>query len=378
LFPEVIDASQIIPKPSADIFLPIAIEGAAETLGTAVVGVVYQITREDQSVAAFGAPSPLHKLVKCVLDRGAGPVLAVCSAKGDAVVPTLAQRQAAWEKLESDEYTRIRLTDSVAQADHAALAVSCKNADLIYNKQFCIVGMPAGTAKSALIAAATSIATDTTGAKRAVLVAPSVYDETGTIQSGSFAAACVAAEISKNPDPANDLDLWPLQRVTAIEKGSDGLPIFRRKVTAGVATNEFEELLQGGVSPLQGARGIAQGVQTTHLRTVFTGDTTFDNLATRIIIDQVFLDVKQYIYDGGFFREPNTALTRGRIQSGVEAILRERNAWVAPITQPDGTPGYNVTVSSSADQRQVIVSYEGVVVRGINTVRVSAQLYIPV
>lgn len=377
MYPEVIDASQIIPKPSADIFLPIAIEGQADTLGTSVVGVVYSITREDQSVAAFGAASTLHRLVKAVLDRGAGPVIAVASVKGETA-PTLAQRQAAWEKLESDESIRIRLTDSVVQADHAALAVSCKNADLIYNKQFCVVGMAAGTAKSALIAAAASIGADPAAAKRAVLVAPAVYDESGAIRDGSFTAAVLAAEISKNPDPANDLDLWPLQRVTAIEKGSDGMAVFRRKVTAGVATNEFEELLQGGVSPLQSARGVAQGVQTTHLRTVFIADTTFDNLATRIIIDQVFLDVKEYIYSGGFFREPNTQITRGRIASGVESVLIERSAWVAPITQPDGTAGYNVTVSSSADQRQVIVSYEGVVVRGINTVRVSAQLFIPV
>jgi hypothetical protein len=377
LYPEVIDASQIIPKPSADIFLPIAIEGLADTAGSATAGVVYQITREDQSVAAFGAQSTLHRLVKAVLDRGAGPVIAIASAKGETP-PTLANRQTAWEKLESDEYVRIRLTDSVAQADHAALAVSCKNADLVYNKQFCIVGMPTGTAKSALIAASDAIGADVAAAKRAVLVAPGLYDETGTLQSGSFAAAVLAAEISKNPDPANDLDLWPLQRVTAIEKAADGMPVFRRKVTAGVATNEFEELLQEGVSPLQPSRGIVQGVQTTHLRTVFKTDTTFDNLATRIIIDQVFLDVKEYIYSGGFFREPNTQLTRGRIQSGVEALLNERSAWVAPITQPDGTPGYNVTCSSSADQRQVIISYEGVVVRGINTVRVSAQLFIPI
>jgi hypothetical protein len=377
LYPEVIDASQIIPKPSANIFLPIAIEGLADEAGTAVVGVVYVIQREDSSATAFGAASTMHKLVKAVLDRGAGPVVAVASAKG-ATPPTLANRQAAWEKLESDETVRIRLTDSLVQSDHAALGVSCKNADLIYNKQFCIVGMAPGTAKSAYIAAADSIAADAAGSKRCVLVAPALYDENGAIQSGTFTAAVVAAELAKNPDPANDLDLWPLQRVTSIERGSDGLPVFRRKVSAGVATNEFEELLQGGVSPLSPARGIVQGVQTTHLRMVFKADTSFDNLATRIIIDQVFLDVKEYIYAGGFFREPNTALTRGRIASGVEAILNERSAWVAPVTQPDGTQGYNVTVTSSADQRQVIVAYEGVVVRGINTVRVSAQLYIPI
>jgi hypothetical protein len=48
------------------------------------------------------------------------------------------------------------------------------------------------------------------------------------------------------------------------------------------------------------------------------------------------------------------------------------------VLQPDGSQGYNVSVTSSADNRQVIVGYEGVVVRGINTVKVAANLSIPV
>jgi hypothetical protein len=318
----------------------------------------------------------LTLLVKAVLDRGAGPVVASASKK--TTTPTLAERQAVWEKMESDEMIRIRLTDSVVQADHAALAVSCKNANLLYNKQFAITGAPTGTAKAAYITWATAIAADSEGAKRASLVAPGVYDEAGTLRAGSFAAAVVASELAKNNNPANDLDLWPLILLSAIEKGADGLPVFRRKVVTGVAVNDFEDLLQGGVSPLMVASAATGGVQTTHLRTVFTTDGTFDSLMTRIIIDQLFLLVKNYILEGAFLRAGNTQQTRDRIRSGVDALLNEHTSWLNKVPQPDGTDGYNVAVTSSPDQRQLTISYQGEVVRGISTVQVAGNLTITV
>jgi hypothetical protein len=66
------------------------------------------------------------------------------------------------------------------------------------------------------------------------------------------------------------------------------------------------------------------------------------------------------------------------MKSGVEAVLNERANWIAPVTQPDGSQGYNVSVTPSSDMRQVTVGYEGVVVRGISTVKVAGHLSIPV
>lgn len=373
LFPEVIDASTLIPKVSASIYLPIGIEGQADTGGTATEAQPYTISRVDESATLFGPQSKLHAIVKAVLDRGAGPVVAIASKKTTA--PLLTDRQAAWAKLESSEFVRIRLTDSETQADLTALATSCKNASLIYNKQIAIVGLASATTKANLLTGADSLAADAVGAKRTVLVAPGVYDDTGTLKGGSFTAAAVAAEVAKNPDPANDLDLWPVLLLTGIEKSADGLPVFQRKVVTGAAVNDFEDLLQGGVSPLMTDR-LGSGVMTTHLRTVFHTDTTFDNLYTTIIIDQVFLDVKNYLLDGNFLRMPNNATTRARIASGVAAVLAERRNWIAPVTQPDGTQGYRVSVESSTDGRQITVGYEGVVQRGVNTIKVAPSLTI--
>jgi len=376
LDPRVIDASTLIPKATAGIYLPIGIEGQADTVGSANIATPYVINRIDEANTAFGPASTITAIITQVLNSGAGPVLAVCSAKG--ATPTLVQRQAAWAVFESDVNTRIRLTGSELQADLAALAVSCANANLLYNKQIAIVGMPSGTAKAALISAASSIASGgTDAASRTALVAPGVYDQFGTLRGGSYAAAVVAAEVAKNADPSNDLDLWTIPLYTAIEKDANGLDVFRRKVVSGSAVDDFEDLLQGGVSPLQPAV-VGGGIMTTHLRTTYITNTAWDNLYTRIIVDQLFVDVKTYIYNQNFLRAANTDGTRARIKSGVEATLNARSSWVQPVQQGDGTTGYNVSVTSSPDNRQVTVGYEGIVVRGINTVKVAANLTIPV
>jgi hypothetical protein len=374
LDPTVIDASTLTPRLTSAIYLPIGIEGQADSAGNGAVGTPYAISRIDEAVTRFGPNALLTTLISAILDRGAGPVVAVASAKG--TLPDITARGAAWEVLAADENVRLRLTDSTVQDDIAGLADSAVDANVIYNKQVAIVGMPSGTAKADLISAAGAVATGS--ASRCVLVGPGVYDANGNLQSGNFTAACVAAEIAKNADPSNDLDLWTIPLLTGIETDTSGRPIFMRRVVGGVAVDDFEDLLQGGVSPLQPSRTGAGGVQTTHLRTTATDDGTWDNLYTRIIVDQIFLDVKAYVLNNNYLRLGNTAATRLRIKSGVEALLAERAAWIEPIVQPDGTTGYGVSVTASADDRQVTIGYQGTVVRGISTVQVAANLTIPV
>lgn len=373
LNPNVIDASTLTPRQTSAIYLPIAIEGGAATGGTAVVGTPYVISRADQCTALFGAASKLTALITAMLNAGAGPIIAVASAV--STTPTLVQRQAAWANLESDPNIRIRLTDSELQADIVALADSAANANLIYYKQIALAGLPSGTGKAALISAAAAVASGSQS--RFILVAPGVYDANGVLQGGSYAAAIVAAEIAKNADPSNDLDLWQLPILTGIELDTNGLPVFRRRVVAGAAVDDFEDLLQAGVSPLRPSR-VPGGAMTTHLRTVYITNSQWDNLYTRIIVDQIFLDVKAYVLDGGFLRAGNTPQTQARIVSGVEALLQARQSWISPITQPDGSVGYGVSATPSPDNRQVTVGYQGTVVRGINTVQVAANLTIPV
>jgi hypothetical protein len=378
LFPEIVDASTLGQRLSSPIYLPIGIEGQADVSGDASIATVYQIARTDQAIQKFGpvASSRLTALIVALLARGAGPITVVASKKGSA--PVLTERQTAWALLESHPDVRIRLTDSITQADLVALATSLANANLINHKQIGFMGMASGTAKAALITAAGAITSaGKEGATRSVFVGPGVYDDVGVLQDGGYAAMCAAAEVSKNGDPSNDLDLFQLPLITAIEKDASALPIFRQKVVSGVAVNDYEDLLQGGVSPFMSSPA-GSGVAISHLRTAYTTDTTHDALMTRIIEDQIFIDVRNYIMTGGFLQQGNTDATRKRIQSGVEAVLHERISWLSPLTQPDGTQGYSVAVTPSTDQRQVTVSYQGQIVRGIQTVQINGNLTIAV
>jgi hypothetical protein len=376
LDPRVLDASTLQPKATAQIYLQPAVEGGMSTLGTGTILVPYTINRLDEAATNFGSDSSLYRIISALLNNGAGPVIAIASAK--ATAPTLVQRQAAWQSLESIEAIRIRLTDSETQADLAALAVSCANADLLFNKQIAFGGLSSGTSKALLISGAASIASGgAVPASRFCFVGPGVYDGTNVLRGGSYAAACVAAEVAKNADPGNDLDLWDIPSLLGIELDPTGLPIFRRKVQTGAAVDDYEDLLQAGVSPLQPSR-VAGGVSTTHLRTAFITNSSYDSLYTRIIVDQIFMDVKNYIYDNNFFRAGNTDATRASIKSGVASLLQGRASWISPVVQPDRSLGYNVTVVPSPDMRQITVGYEGIVVRGISTVKVAGQLSIPV
>lgn len=376
LYPDVIDAGTLQPKLTSNIYLPIAVEGQKDAGGTAVVATLYAINRIDESSTLFGPASSLHRIVKAVLDRGAGPVIAAASKS--ASTPLIAERQLVWQAMESDETIRLRLTDSEVQADIVALGVSAANADLLFNKQVALVGMPSATAKAALITAVDAVVTaGITAAKRTSLIGPGVYDDLGTLRGGSFAAATVAAQLAKNADPTNDLDLTNIPLLTAIEKDAAGLPVLRRKVVAGVAVNDFEDLLTGGVSPLGPARS-GTGVRVTHLRMAYKADGSFDSLQTRVVIDQLFLDVKNYILDSDYLTSVNSEGVRARIKSGVEAVLQERGEWIKPVEQADGSLGYNVSVVSSPDNRQVTIGYEGIVRRGISTVKVAPTMSIPV
>jgi hypothetical protein len=370
LYPDVVDASTLLAKPSSPIFLPIGVEGQMDNDGTGTVGNLYTVSTISEARTIFGIAAKLTKVIEVVINHGAFPVIAVASKKGS--VPLLAERQAEWDKLASDTRIRIRLTDSIVQADLVELADSCEEAELVQHKQVGFGGLAAATDKTAHIAAATAIASS-----RFVLVGPAVYDQDAVLRDGSYAAAVVASEVAKNADLANDLDLWDLPLLSGIEKAATGLPVFRYKVASGVAVNDFEELLVGGVSPLMPSRS-GVGAMTSHLRTTYTVNTAYDALNTRLIADQVFIDVKNYILDSGFLRRGNTEPVRNALRAAVEAMLFERNSWVATVTQTDGTQGYAVSVTPSADMRQVTVSYSGRIVRGIQTIQISGSLVIPV
>lgn len=373
LFPEVRDVGSITGIFSLSQFLLVGIEGQMDAVGNGVIGTPYTITEGSVADDLFGPVSSLSGLVKFMLDRGLESVVAVASASG--ATPLLTERQTAWATLEENEDVRVRLTDSVVQADLVALADSCEWAEGIQNKQFCVVGIATPTTEATLTTAAGAMAS-----KRGVLVGPGVLDEGGVLLSGVYSSAFVAGEVAKNPDIVDDLDTLPLIGTTGIEKAANGMPLFRVRAGAGTPVNDFNTLLAGGVSPLrQGRTGRAEIV---HLRTTYTTDDTFDALQTLLIKDQVFIDLRRALLNPAqgtnFLRRGNTPENRSLAAAIVNSELEARNTWVLPKELPDGTVGYGVTVTASPDKKRMIVSYQGEIVRGTQKIDIAGVLTIPV
>lgn len=367
-FPQVIDQSTLTGVFQTDTFLSVAVEGEMAADGDATIALPESIETAAEAATAFGAASSLTSIASFLLGRGFSRVKAVASATDAA--PTLVERQAAWEALEDDTTVRVRLTDSVTQADLAALADSCENAEAIQNKQFCCVALGTPSAKATLSAAAAAILS-----KRAVLFGPGVYDLDGNLLSGGVLAALCAGEIAKNPDITDSLNLYEIPATAGIEVDpATDLPIFRLRANAGAPIDDFQDLLDGGASPLKQAdSGTAQ---FTHIRTTWTTDDTFDALQTLLIKDEVFLGIKQELLDAKFLRKPNTADNRNFAAAIVDSWLKAHDTWVEQVVLPNGTTGYGVTTTPSVDGKSFTVNYFGQVVRGDNVIAINGTLTI--
>jgi phage tail sheath gpL-like len=367
-YPEIRDISTLTGVFNLDQYLVMGIEGQKDAAGSQTIAVPVFVTSGQQSDALFGPVSSLSGLVKFCLNQGMNGVWAVASASG--TLSTLVQRQAAWATLEDNPDVRIRLTDSVVQADLVALADSCEYAEAIQNKQFCFVGLATPTTLVNMTAAATAITS-----KRAVLVGPGYYDENGALQNGSRAAARVACEVARNPDITDDLDTLALAGTTGIEKDvTTQMPVFRLRANGGTPINDFQTLLSGGVSPLRAGR--AGQAEITHLRTTFTTDTTYDALMTLLIRDETFVGLRSMLEGEKFLRRGNTASNRALCGKLVETWLVAHNDWIEPRTQPNGVLGYGVTVTPSPDLRKMIVDYFGNIVRNNQVIELRGTLTI--
>lgn len=373
LFPEVRDTSTITGVFSQPTFMVIGIEGQKDVAGSAVIGTAYTISTPSDADTYFGPASKLSTLVKFVLGRGAEFVVAVASASGAA--PTLVERQAAWSVLEENPTVRIRLTDSTTQADLVALADSCEYAEGIQNKQWAAGGLALPSTAAALDAAASAISS-----KRFVLVGPGIYDPNGNLLDGSFAAAAWATERAKNLDLSDDMDLVDIPGMTGIEKDTNGLPLFRLHAGAGTPVNDFEDGLDAGWSPLMQSPG--GGAAMTHARTTYTVDSTFDSINTLLVKDQLFLDIRDIVLDQAVLRRPNIPFWQGLVASNVEDYLNGRSqgpdAWIAAKLLPDGTVGFGVNITESADKKNMTIHYQAEINRGTQKVDVNGVLTIAV
>ena len=363
----VTDESTLTGVFQSETYLPVGIEGEMAVDGDATYALPEQITSAADAATAFGTTSSLTSLVQLLLSRGYSKVTAVASEASH----DLAGREAAWEALEDDDTIRLRLTDSTVQADMAALADSCENAESIQNKQFCVLAMGTPSSKSTLSTIASAIAS-----KRAVLVGPGIYDLDANLLGGGKLAAVCGAEIAKNPDITDSLNLYEIPATAGLElEAASGLPLFRLHANSGSPIDDFQDLLDDGVSPLKQAdSGLAA---FTHIRTTWTEDDTFDALQTLLVKDEVFIGLRSELLSNNFLRKPNTSDNRKLAAAIVDAWLKAHDTWVAPVSLTDGSTGYGVTTAASTDGKKFTVSYKGEVVRGTNVIAIDGVLTIP-
>jgi hypothetical protein len=369
-YPQIVDKSTLTGVFQAGQFMVVGVEGQKDAGGTGLVGLPYLIRTAEDANLYFGTASSLAGLVKFLLARGLTYVMAVASGSG--ATPILSARQTAWTALEENPDVRIRLTDSMVQADLVALADSCEWAEGIQHKQFCVVGLSGAESKASAITAAGAIAS-----KRAVLVTPGVYDLNGNLLAGNYVAAMVAAEIAKNPDIADSLNNADIPATAGVEKdATTALPIYRLRAGAGTPVNDFQDILTAGGSPLQQSRnGLAA---FSHLRTTWTTDTTFDALMTLLIKDEVFLQLRNLLLSESYLRSGNTPNNRSLAAKKVQTWLEGHSDWVQEVPLPDGTVGYGVSSVPSTDLKSFDVAFHGQVLRGTNVININGTLTIPV
>lgn len=366
--PQIVDRSSLTGVFIADDFLPMGVEGHMSNDGDAALNRPERISSAEEAQTAFGVGSSLTNLITLILGRGIASVTAVASD------PTheLTSRETAWEALEDDPAIRVRLSDGTTQADMVAHANSCEYAEAIQNKQMCFMAPQTPTSKATLSTLAAAIAS-----KRAVLLGPGIYDLDGVLRGGADVSAIVAGEIAKNGDITDSLNLYEIPATAGIEmETATGLPLFRVRANGGSPVDDFQDLLDDGVSPLrQSPDGLAA---FTHLRTTWTQDETFDALQTLLIKDEVFLGIRQELLNNNFLRKPNTLDNRTLAAAIVDAWLKAHSTWVSPIVLPNGTLGYGVSTTQGSDGKSFTISYFGNVVRGTNVIAINGTLTIAV
>ena len=192
--------------------------------------------------------------------------------------------------------------------------------------------------------------------ERVVLVAPGGTDEEGEAVSGLSLAAAVAGAIAGTTDPALPLG-------GAVLSGLYGL-----ETTYG--DNDLDLLIRGGVTPAERTGGVTSVVRgvTTRTTTDGTADTTWRELSTILVVDDVIPGIRSALRSK-FHRAKNTEQSRGAIRSQVVLELENRK-------EREIISGYdNVAVSADPDNPTVCqVEFSFSAAQGLNQIWLTAHI----
>jgi len=322
---------------------------AASQAGTALEATV--ITSYDAGAALYGgatASCPMTELLRLLFLNGAAAVVAVPAAVGRAA--TTAELTAGLAVLAAQETVQLIVCGSDDADVHAAILTAITAADAVREDRIAVLGKNTG-AVSALTAAAAAL-----NSERAVLVGPRPLDASGSALSGFYLAAAVAGAIAGETDPAIPLG-------GAAVKGFGGLE-------TRYGEGELDTLIRGGVTAVEAVSGgisVVRGV-TTRTTTAGAADTTWRELTTVLIVDDVIPAVRESLR-ARFARSKNTALTRSAVRSRVIMLLEDKKDREI-IEDYSG-----VTVAAdTADPTVCVVDFSFTVAHGLNQIHIYAHI----
>ena len=294
----------------------VSASAAAKTIGAAAVATkgtankVELITSYEEGKSVFGEDASgvygMSTLLKFLFANGAGAVKAVAVGKDESEEKDYASAFAA---LSDEEDVGVMVCDSAAQSVHLLLKTAAEDAS----------------------------------------------DDGGTM-SAVFAAAAVAAVIAGNTDPSVPINGAELTLFGAAGKR--------------LSDNEIDQLVRGGVTPIETVGGVSSPVRgiTTKTSSGGAADTTWRELTTILIVDEVIPTIRSALRTR-FARSKNTAQSRGAIRSQVVLELEEMKS--REIVDSYG----EVLVSAlKSDPTVCLVEFSFTVAHGLNRIYLTAHI----
>ena len=324
--------------------------GTGKTVGVAAVsalgtkGACSSVGSYGEAVSLYGVDSSLTKLIKVLLLNGAASVKAVPVSV--AATATTEDYTAAFAVLMKKEDITVMVCDSRSTDVLGAMKSAIDGAS--ENCKYRI-----GIVESGGTVAETAAKAQTLNFERMVMVYPAI-EATGAIVGA--AAAAMAGIISAGNDPAlpvNGAELAGIDNISRIFSDS-----------------EITTLVQAGVTPIESVYGspcIVRGV-TTRTKTAGAADTTWRELTTVLIIDDVIPSVRNALRTK-FPRVKNTAQSRGAIRTQVIIELESK-------LKKEIIDAYS-SVTATADEEDPTVcnvGFEFTVAHGLNRIILSAKI----
>ena len=314
-------------------------------VNTAVeAGTLTTVTSYEKAVSVFGTEGDMAILAGLALRNGAGGV--VCAAVADAD-----GYEDAFALLCSREDIPVMICDSTSLTVQQKLRDSVVAASASRRERIAVVGTTKGEKVDTMVTRAAGL-----NSERVVLVAPGAVNGEGAAISGNRVAACVAGVLASEPDPAIPLG-------GAVLQGLSGL-------SQHYSDNELDQLILGGVTPVEELGGTVSVVRGVTTRTMTDGsyDSTWRDLCTIRVIDAGIPALRASLRSK-FRRAKNTPRGRGAIRAQV--VLELENFLSREIiTAYDG-----VTVTADeTDPTRALVDFNFTVAHGLNQIWLSAHI----